>query len=132
MLALSAYDTYLDQLFDVMKRFTGTLAQAGIEYGVIGGMAVFLHVNERDTMAARLTRDIDAAVERADLPAIIRAVEPFGFTHQHVDGADTLVDTPNRRREAQSTSFSWMKKSVPGTWSPYRIFHLLCRHRMAF
>ena len=53
MLALSAYDTYLDQLFDVMKRFTGALAQAGIEYGVIGGMAVFLHVNERDTMAAR-------------------------------------------------------------------------------
>ena len=39
MLALSAYDTYLDQLFDVMKRFTGALAQAGIEYGVIGGMA---------------------------------------------------------------------------------------------
>jgi hypothetical protein len=93
MLALSAYDTYLDQVLDVMKRFTGALAQAGIEYRLIGGMAVFLHVNERDTMAARLTPDIDAAVERNDLPAIVRAVEPFGFTHQHVDGADTLVDT---------------------------------------
>jgi len=92
MLALSAYDTYLDQLHDVLKRFTSALTQAGIEYRVIGGMGVFLHVNERDTMAARLTRDIDAAVERTNLPAIIRAVQPFGFTYQHVAGTDTLVD----------------------------------------
>jgi hypothetical protein len=48
MLALRAYDTYLDQLLDVMKRFTGALAQARIEYRLIGGMAVFLHVNQRD------------------------------------------------------------------------------------
>jgi hypothetical protein len=93
MLTLTAYDTFVDQLFEVMKRFTGALAQAGIEYRVIGGMAVMLHVRDRDPMAARLTNDVDAAVQRTDLPAIIRAVEPFGFTYRHVAGADMLVDS---------------------------------------
>ncbi len=92
MLTLTAYDTFVDQLFEVMKRFTGALAQAGIEYRVIDGMAVMLHVRDRDPMAARLTNDVDAAVQRTDLPAIIRAVEPFGFTYRHVAGVDMLVD----------------------------------------
>jgi hypothetical protein len=93
MLTLTAYDTFVDQLFEVMKRFTGALAQAGIEYRVIGGMAVMLHVRDRDPMAARLTNDVDAAVQRADLTAIIRAVEPFGFKYRHVAGVDMLVDS---------------------------------------
>jgi hypothetical protein len=93
MLTLTAYDTFVDQLFEVMKRFTGALAQAGIEYRVIGGMAVMLHVRDRNPMAARLTNDVDAAVQRTDLPAIIRAVEPFGFTYRHVAGVDMLVDS---------------------------------------
>jgi len=93
MLALTAYDTYVEKLFDTLKRFTVALSQAGIEYRVIGGMAVFLHVNERDTMAARLTNDIDVAVDRRDIGSIARAVEPFGFTYRHVAGVDMLVET---------------------------------------
>jgi hypothetical protein len=71
MLTLTAYDTFVDQLFEVMKRFPSALAQAGIEYRVIGGMAVMLHVRDRDPMAARLTNDVDAAVQPTDLPAIL-------------------------------------------------------------
>ena len=93
MLALTAYDTYVEKLFDTLKRFTVALSQAGIEYRVIGGMAVFLHVTERNTMAARLTNDIDVAVDRRDIGSIARAVEPFGFTYRHVAGVDMLVDT---------------------------------------
>src|SRR6266849_4204460 len=93
MLALTAYDTYVEKLFDTLKRFTVALSQAGIEYRVIGGMAVFLHVTERNTMAARLTNDIDVAVDRRDIESIARAVEPFGFTYRHVAGVDMLVDT---------------------------------------
>jgi hypothetical protein len=93
MLALTAYDTYVEKLFDTLKRFTAAMSQAGIEYRVIGGMAVFLHVNEKNTMAARLTNDIDVAVDRSSLAAISRAVEPFGFTYRHAAGVDMLVDT---------------------------------------
>lgn len=93
MLTLTAYDTFVEQLFQVMKRFTDALSQAGIEYRIIGGMAVFLHVRNRQAMAARLTNDVDAAVKRTDLPAIIRAVEPFGFKFRHAAGIEMLVDS---------------------------------------
>ncbi|HKW99889.1 MAG TPA: hypothetical protein VJN43_19265 [Bryobacteraceae bacterium] len=92
MLTLTAYDTFMEQLFQVMKRFTDALSQAGIEYRIIGGMAVFLHVRDRQPMAARLTNDVDVAVRRTDLQAIVRAVEPFGFKHRHAAGVDMLVD----------------------------------------
>lgn len=92
MLTLTAYDRFVEQLFEVMKRFTNALSQAAIEYRIIGGMAVFLHVRDREPIAARLTNDVDVAVERTDLEAIIRAVEPFGFKYRHAAGVDMLVD----------------------------------------
>ena len=95
MLALTAYDSFVEQLFDVMKRFTTALSQAGIEYRVVGGMATFLHVYERSPIAARLTNDIDTAVRRSDLNAIIRAVESFGFVYRHAAGVDMLLDSAN-------------------------------------
>jgi hypothetical protein len=97
MLALTAYDSFVEQLFEVMKRFTDALSNSGIEYRIIGGMAVFLHVNERNTMAARLTNDVDATVRRSDLQAIIGAVEPFGFKYRHVAGVDMLTEFTNPR-----------------------------------
>jgi len=93
MLALTAYDRYVEKLFDRLKRFTVALSNAGIQYRIVGGMAVFLHVSERDSMAARLTNDVDVAVDRRDVEAIARAVEAFGFTHRHDAGLDMLVDT---------------------------------------
>jgi hypothetical protein len=53
---------------------------------------VFFHVSERDPLAARSTRDVDVAVDRAQLAAIIEAVRPFGFTDRHAAGVDMLVD----------------------------------------
>ncbi|PYT32714.1 MAG: hypothetical protein DMG57_00810 [Acidobacteria bacterium] len=93
MLTITAYDRYVEQLFEIIKRFTSALSQAHIEYRIIGGMAVFLHVNGRNSMAARLTNDVDAAVKRTDLDAIIRAAEPFGFKYRHAAGVDMLVDS---------------------------------------
>jgi hypothetical protein len=93
MLSLTAYDRFVEKLFDRLARFTAALSGAGIEYRIIGGMAVLLHVNERDSMAARLTNDIDVAVNRRDVDAIARATEPFGFTYRHAAGLDMLVDT---------------------------------------
>jgi hypothetical protein len=93
MLGLTTYDRYVEKLFDRLTRFTAALSSAGIEYRIIGGMAVLLRVSERDSMAGRLTNDIDVAVNRQDVEAIARATEPFGFTHRHAAGVDMLVDT---------------------------------------
>jgi hypothetical protein len=89
---IAAYDRHVQQLFDVITRLTSALVQAGIEYRVVGGVAVFLHVHERDPLASRSTRDVDIAVDRRDLGRIVEAVRPRGFEYRHAAGVDMLVD----------------------------------------
>ena len=92
MISAKAYDRHVEQLFEVLQRVSVALREADIEYRVIGGLAVFLHVSERDELAARMTRDIDLAVNRRDLPRIAEAVRPYGFALRHVASIDMLVD----------------------------------------
>ena len=92
MPAVAAFERYVEQQLDTLTRLAGALAQAGIEYRVVGGVAVFLHVQQREPLAARATRDIDLAVDRRDLERIGHAVEPFGFEYRHAAGVDMLVD----------------------------------------
>ncbi|MBI1791512.1 MAG: hypothetical protein HYR60_28620 [Acidobacteria bacterium] len=92
MLVNTFYEAKVEQLFEVVARLHTALAGAGIEYRIIGGMAVYMHVNAVDPIAARLTRDVDAAVARRDLAAIVAAVAPYGLKYRHVAGIDMLVD----------------------------------------
>jgi hypothetical protein len=92
VISATAYDQHVEQLFEVLKRVTSALRAAGIGYRLVGGVAVFLHVSEKDALAARMTRDIDMAVDRRDLDRIADAVRPFGFEYRHVAGVDMLVD----------------------------------------
>ncbi len=92
MLLFQAYDDHLEQLTAVAERVCRALTAAGIEYRVVGGLAVLFHVKTRDPLAARLTKDVDLAVERADLPRIVEAVRTLGLEFRHVAGVDMLVD----------------------------------------
>jgi hypothetical protein len=91
-LTITAYDAHVEQLHDTIRRLAEAFGRAGIEYRLIGGLAVFFHVAARAPDAARATGDVDIAVNRADLAAIIEAVRPMGFVHRHVAGVDMLVD----------------------------------------
>jgi hypothetical protein len=82
----------LDQLSATAARVCNALRQEGIDYRVVGGLAVLFHVQSRDPLAARLTKDVDLAVNRADLPQIADAVRPLGLVHRHVAGVDMLVN----------------------------------------
>jgi len=86
------YEKQVEQLVELAGRFAAALSEAGIEYRIVGGLAVYLHVNTIDPLAARLTRDIDAAVRRADVERIVQAVNPFGLRFRHAAGVDMLVD----------------------------------------
>ena len=97
MLLFQAYDKHLDQLNEVAQRVRRALEAAEINYRIIGGLAVFFHVQARDPLAARLTKDVDIAIDRADLPRIKEAVRPFGFEYRHVAGVDMLVDPKQPR-----------------------------------
>jgi hypothetical protein len=94
---ITAYDRHVQQLFDTIDRLARALAQAGVEYRVVGGVAVFLHVYERDPLAARSTRDVDVAVDRRDLEVIIEAARQVGFEYRHAAGVDMLVDAREPR-----------------------------------
>jgi hypothetical protein len=98
-LLLQAYDKHLEQLTATAARVCNALRQAGIDYRVVGGLAVLFHVQSRDPLAARLTKDVDLAVNRSDLARIAEAVRQLGLVHRHVAGVDMLVDavTPKAR-----------------------------------
>jgi hypothetical protein len=92
MITAKAVDQHVEQLFEVVRRFHAALTKAGIPYRVIGGLGVFLQISARDPLAARLTKDVDVAVDRNDLKKIAEAVKEYGFRYRHAAGVDLLVD----------------------------------------
>ncbi len=92
MATIASYDAHIDQLFEVAERLKAALDGAGIEYRIVGGLAVFLHVRDRDPLAARTTRDVDVAVRRDDLERIRAAAAGSGFELRHAAGVDMLID----------------------------------------
>jgi hypothetical protein len=100
MITAKALDIHLEQLFALLDRLHSALTNAGIEYRVIGGLAVFFQVSARDHDAARVTRDVDVAVDRRDLDRIAKAAEAFGFRYRHVAGIDMLVNAENPKAKS--------------------------------
>ena len=94
------FEKRVERLFDLAKRVEEAFASAGLDYRVVGGLAVYLYVEETTPDAGRLTKDIDIAVRRADLERIAQAVAPFGLEYRHAAGEDMLVQTaePSARR----------------------------------
>ncbi len=92
MLTATAYDTHVEQLFERIQQLHSLLTTAGVPYRIVGGMAVFIHVSERDPLRARLTADVDAAIHREHLPALIKAAREAGWVYRHTGGVDMLVD----------------------------------------
>ncbi|MBZ5605860.1 MAG: hypothetical protein LAO79_26475 [Acidobacteriia bacterium] len=97
MLVNTIVEGKVGQLWDVAKRLAMTLDATGIPYRVIGGFAIFVHVDRVDPIAARVTRDVDVAIERNDLDRIIKAIEPHGLKYRHTAGIDTLVEAERPR-----------------------------------
>jgi hypothetical protein len=94
------FESRLEQLFDLAQRVETAFAAAGLEYRVVGGLATYLYVEEAEPDAGRLTKDIDIAVRREDLPAIAKAAETVGLEYRHTAGLDMLIQTgqPSARR----------------------------------
>ena len=94
------FEKRVEQLFDLAGRVEAAFASAGLEYRVIGGLAVYLYVEEAEPDAGRLTRDIDIMVRREDLDRIAKAALAVGLEYRQSDGVDMLVQTgsPSARR----------------------------------
>jgi hypothetical protein len=97
MLTATIYDTHVEQLFDRIQQLHQLLTAAGVPYRIVGGMAVLIHVSERDPLCARLTSDVDAALDRRNLPVVIEAAQKVGWVYRHVAGVDILVEAAQPR-----------------------------------
>jgi hypothetical protein len=78
MLTATAYDTHVEQLFDRIQQLHSMLTAGGVPYRIVGGMAVYIHVFERDPLRARLTADVDAAIDRQHLASVLDAARKAG------------------------------------------------------
>jgi hypothetical protein len=45
MITMRSVDEYFQQMFDLAQRVHEALTEAGVEYRIVGGVAVFLHIN---------------------------------------------------------------------------------------
>jgi len=127
VLVNTLFENKVEQLYDVTVRLASALESAGIPYQIIGGFAVFSHVDAIDPLGARLTRVVDITVDRPRLVEIAAAVELAGFRYRHVAGVDMLVDAKEpKARSAVHMVFANEKvrpeylDSVPGISMPER------------
>lgn len=82
----------VEKVRERLERATAALNDAQIPYAVAGGNAVAAWVSRVDEAAVRNTRDVDLLIRRADLPAVIQALESVGFVHRHSAGVEMFLD----------------------------------------
>ena len=94
------FEKRVEDLFNLARRVEQVFVEAGADYRVIGGLAVYCYVEEAAPDAGRLTRDIDIVVRRDDLQKVAEAAGKFGLQYRHVAGVDMLVQIgePSARR----------------------------------
>ena len=103
------FEDRVRNLFALAEVLEKAFAAANLDYAVIGGLATYLYVETNSPDAGSLTRDIDIVVRRVDLPAIVRAVEPYGLEYRHVAGIDMLLQSGQPARRAIQIVFSGEK-----------------------
>jgi hypothetical protein len=100
MPSAKSLDLHLQQLFDRVRQFHAVMQAAGVPYGIVGGVAAYLHVAEQDPVKARMTPDIDVAIHREHLAATIAAATSAGLVYCHSDGTDALVDAEQPKKRS--------------------------------
>ncbi len=79
------------ELIGTLQGLSQPLEQAGVPHELVGGLAVFLHVENADSTHSSLTRDIDVMIRRDDLSRVVAIAEKHGFRFRHSAGMDMLL-----------------------------------------
>jgi hypothetical protein len=93
MLSFESVDHAFAQMVESARRASSELSHAGISRRVVGGVAVFLHIDAVEPIAARLTPDVDVAVHSASFAAAARLLESLGY----VNSGSSFRDPVNPR-----------------------------------
>jgi hypothetical protein len=93
MLSFESVDLAFARMVESARRASSELSRAGILHRVVGGVAVFLHVDAVEPIAARLTPDVDLAIQSDNLAAASRVLESLGY----VNNGSSFCDAVNQR-----------------------------------
>ena len=74
-----------------LQKLSLPLERAAVPHELVGGLAVFLHVENADSTHSSLTRGIDIMIRRDDLPHVIAIAAEHGFRFRHSAGLDMLL-----------------------------------------
>jgi hypothetical protein len=118
MALMNIVDKHTQWLMDLAQEICGAFRDAGINYRMVGGMAVYFHVDPRDPLAARLTPGVDFAIERGDLSRVVEAVRPLGLEHTLANGLDVLAGPVADRIRTVSHLIFVREKVRPGYLEP--------------
>jgi len=86
----TVFEERIFELVGALQRIAGPLEKSGIPYELVGGLAVFIHLENSNPEHSVLTRDVDLMVHRSDLPRIVEVAELNGFRFRHSAGLDML------------------------------------------
>lgn len=81
MLSFGSVEHAFSQMIESARRASSELSRAAIPHRVVGGVAAFLYVNEVEPIAARLTPDVDVAIQEENLAAASRVLESLGYVN---------------------------------------------------
>jgi len=79
------------ELIGTFQKLSRPLEQADVPHELVGGLAVFLHVENADSTHSSLTRDIDLLIRRDDLSRVQAIAQEHGFRFRHSAGLDRLL-----------------------------------------
>ena len=97
----------VEKVRERLNRAVQVLAEAGLDYAVIGGNAIAAWVSRVDESAIRNTQDVDILIRRSDLDAAKAALESAGFIYRHSSGIDMFLDGPgSKARDAVHIIFA--------------------------
>lgn len=114
----------IDDVRRRLERAAAALAQAGVDYSVVGGNAVAAWVSRVDESAVRNTRDVDILLRRSDRESAFAAMEAAGFIHRRVASPgkaasmDVFLDGPGAKVR-DSVHVLWAgEKALPDAIEP--------------
>jgi hypothetical protein len=90
----------LDAVTDRLRRISGALRSAGIDFALVGGQAVALWVATKDPDAVRTTKDVDVLLRRSDLPRARAAAATVALDYFEVLGVGMFLERtdPNPKK----------------------------------
>jgi hypothetical protein len=85
------FESGMHSLVNDLENIVKALQHAGVQFEVVGGVAVNAHILALHRSRSFVTRDIDLLVNRSDLQRIVEAAQEIGYHARKMMGGYTLI-----------------------------------------